>query len=64
MYDEETKKTEIIAKETQCKKHSHNPFANLKAKLCSAHLPKSTYLSRIAVNKSIGKSQCQLLLKN
>ncbi|ENN79423.1 hypothetical protein YQE_04067, partial [Dendroctonus ponderosae] len=54
VYDEETKKTDPIAKETQCKKHSHNPFATLKAKLCSAHLPKSNYLTRIAVNKSIG----------
>ncbi|XP_066249800.1 ankyrin repeat and IBR domain-containing protein 1-like [Euwallacea similis] len=54
VYDEETKKTDPIAKEIQCKKHSHNPFASLKAKLCSAHLPKSTYLTRIAVNKSIG----------
>lgn len=36
------------------KKQIHNPFATLKAKLCSAHLPKTSYLTRIAVNKSIG----------
>ncbi|XP_060529635.1 ankyrin repeat and IBR domain-containing protein 1-like isoform X2 [Cylas formicarius] len=52
-YDEEIKKTDPIAKESEFKKHSHNPFASLKAKFCSAHLPKSSYLTRIAVNKSI-----------
>ncbi|KAL1501925.1 hypothetical protein ABEB36_007156 [Hypothenemus hampei] len=57
IYDDETKKTDQIAKETQCKKHSNhniNTFASLKTKLCSAHLPKSSYLTRIAVNKNIG----------
>ncbi|XP_050293473.1 ankyrin repeat and IBR domain-containing protein 1-like [Anthonomus grandis grandis] len=54
IYEEETKKTEQVAKEMPCKKHSHNPFASLKAKLCSTHLPKSGYLTKLAVNKSIG----------
>lgn len=45
------KKTETISKPEDSKKQ--NPFASLKAKICSAHLPKS-YLTRIAVNKSIG----------
>ncbi|CAG9813540.1 unnamed protein product [Phaedon cochleariae] len=53
-YDEEIKKTDQIAKISDCKKQTHNPFATLKAKLCSAHLPKTSYLTRIAVNKSIG----------
>ncbi|KAJ8942883.1 hypothetical protein NQ314_009900 [Rhamnusium bicolor] len=53
-YDDEIKKTDQIAKVTECKKQTHNPFATLKAKLCSAHLPKTSYLTRIAVNKSIG----------
>lgn len=35
-------------------KYSSNPFASLKAKLCSAHLPKTGYLTKMAVNKSIG----------
>lgn len=35
-------------------KYHTNPFASLKAKLCSAHLPKTGYLSKMAVNKSIG----------
>lgn len=35
-------------------KYTSNPFASLKAKLCSAHLPKTGYLSKMAVNKSIG----------
>lgn len=52
--EKETKKTETVAKLSDCKKQTHNPFASLKAKLCSAHLPKSGYLSRLAVNKSIG----------
>lgn len=38
----------------EMKKYSSNPFASLKAKLCAAHLPKSGYLTKIAVNKSIG----------
>lgn len=42
-----------MAKLSDCKKQNLNPFASLRAKLCSAHLPKSTYLSRIAVNKNI-----------
>lgn len=50
--DDDIKKTET--KIVECKKQTHNPFASLKAKLCSAHLPKSSYLTRIAVNKSIG----------
>ncbi|CAH0550555.1 unnamed protein product, partial [Brassicogethes aeneus] len=50
----ETQKTENLAKLNECKKQTHNPFASLKAKLCSAHLPKTGYLSRKAVNKSIG----------
>lgn len=55
VYDDEIKKTDQVAKEVECKKHTHNPFATLKAKLCSAHyLPKSSYLSRIAANKSLG----------
>ncbi|XP_074035864.1 ankyrin repeat and IBR domain-containing protein 1 [Leptinotarsa decemlineata] len=53
-YDEEIKKTEQSAKITDCKKQTHNPFATLKAKLCSAHLPKTSYLTKIAVNKSLG----------
>lgn len=53
-YDEEIKKTDQLAKVAECKKQTHNPFATLKAKLCSAHLPKTSYLTRIAVNKSIG----------
>ncbi|KAJ8981920.1 hypothetical protein NQ317_008825 [Molorchus minor] len=53
-YEEEIKKTDQIAKVAECKKQTHNPFATLKAKLCSAHLPKTSYLTRIAVNKSIG----------
>lgn len=44
-------KTEPISKPEDSKKH--NPFASLRAKICSAHLPKN-YLTRIAVNKSIG----------
>lgn len=48
------KKTEEVAKVSDCKKQNLNPFASLKAKLCSAHLPKSSYLTRIAVNKNIG----------
>ncbi|KAH0812293.1 hypothetical protein GEV33_010496 [Tenebrio molitor] len=51
--EEELKKTEVT-KIVECKKQTHNPFASLKAKLCSAHLPKTSYLTRIAVNKSIG----------
>lgn len=35
-------------------KYHTNPFATLKAKLCSAHLSKTGYLSKMAVNKSIG----------
>ncbi|KAF5282513.1 hypothetical protein FQA39_LY04920 [Lamprigera yunnana] len=31
----------------------HNKFESLKAKLCSAHLPKNTCLTKLAVNKSI-----------
>lgn len=31
-----------------------NPFASLKAKLCSAQISKGGYLSKMAVNKSIG----------
>lgn len=53
-YDEEVKKTEPTPKCTETKKQNCNPFATLKAKLCSAHLPKTSYLTRIAVNKSIG----------
>lgn len=49
----ELKKTENISKCEDIKRQ--NPFASWKAKLCSAHLPKTTcYLTRIAVNKSIG----------
>lgn len=47
-----SRKTEGISKIEELKKH--NPFASLKAKLCSAHLPKTSYLTKIAVNKSIG----------
>lgn len=47
-----SRKTEGISKIEELKKH--NPFATLKAKLCSAHLPKTSYLTKIAVNKSIG----------
>lgn len=47
-----SRKTEGISKIEELKKH--NPFASLRAKLCSAHLPKTSYLTRIAVNKSIG----------
>lgn len=47
-----SRKTEGISKIEELKKH--NPFASLRAKLCSAHLPKPSYLTRIAVNKSIG----------
>lgn len=41
-----------ISKSEETKKH--NPFASLKAKICSAHLPRGNYLTKIAVNKSIG----------
>ncbi|XP_044263786.1 ankyrin repeat and IBR domain-containing protein 1-like [Tribolium madens] len=66
--EEEIKKTEMT-KIVECKKQTHNPFASLKAKLCSAHLPKTSYLTRIAVNKSIGllssdhkvKKNCDIL---
>lgn len=49
--EKERKKDDPAPKATDPKKQ--NPFASLKAKLCSAHIPKS-YLTRIAVNKSIG----------
>lgn len=48
----EIKKTENISKKEEVKKQ--NPFASLKAKLCSAHLSKTNCLTKMAVNKSIG----------
>lgn len=51
--DARHKKTEHIS--SKCEEHKkQNPFATLKAKICSAQLPKSNYLTKIAVNKSIG----------
>lgn len=55
-YDDRASPNELpkLPNEQELKKYSTNPFASLKAKLCSAHLPKSGYLTKIAVNKSIG----------
>ncbi|XP_017769602.1 PREDICTED: ankyrin repeat and IBR domain-containing protein 1-like isoform X2 [Nicrophorus vespilloides] len=47
----EVHKTEDIS---QPEENNQTPLASLKAKLCSAHLPKNKYLTRIAVTKSIG----------
>ncbi|KAK9873731.1 hypothetical protein WA026_002087 [Henosepilachna vigintioctopunctata] len=44
-------KTENV-ETTQHKKHSHNPFASIKAKFYSSHLPKASYFSR-AINKNL-----------
>ncbi|KAL3288406.1 hypothetical protein HHI36_002854 [Cryptolaemus montrouzieri] len=49
--DIENKKTETVDT-TEHKKHSHNPFASIKAKFCSSHLPKTSYFSR-AINKNL-----------
>lgn len=71
--NDEIKKTDNnIVRVAECKKQTHNPFASLKAKLCSAHLPKTSYLTRIAVNKSIGllsdhnkvKKNCDISIHN
>ncbi|KRT83690.1 hypothetical protein AMK59_3297 [Oryctes borbonicus] len=48
------KKTENISSKCEEIKTKQNPFASLKAKICSAHLPRTGYLTRIAVNKGIG----------
>uniref|UniRef100_A0A6P7GXX7 Uncharacterized protein LOC114343640 n=1 Tax=Diabrotica virgifera virgifera TaxID=50390 RepID=A0A6P7GXX7_DIAVI len=47
--------TEQSAKIAECKKQTHNPFSSLKTKLCSAHLPKPSCFSKIAVNKTIDR---------
>lgn len=49
-----TQVTKVPMEQEFIKKYSNNPFASLKAKLCSAHLPKTGYLTKMAVNKSIG----------
>lgn len=54
IYDAKKRVSDITKSQESDKKHHHNTFATLKAKICSAHLPKTNYLSRIAVNKSIG----------
>lgn len=54
IYEDDAKKTEDLSRLSDSKKQNLNPFAALKAKLCSAHLSKSSYSSRIAVNKNIG----------
>ncbi|XP_025831611.1 ankyrin repeat and IBR domain-containing protein 1-like isoform X3 [Agrilus planipennis] len=52
---QQAKKTERISQISDIR--FHNPFASLKAKLCSAHLPKTYCLTKLAVNKSIGLLQ-------
>ncbi|XP_022915198.1 ankyrin repeat and IBR domain-containing protein 1-like isoform X2 [Onthophagus taurus] len=52
MKEKPAQKLDNISKPEDGKKP--NAFASLKAKICSAHLPKTGYLTRIAVNKSIG----------
>lgn len=51
LYENVKKRSTDVPKPEEKK---HNPLATLKAKICSAHLPKTSYLSRIAVNRSIG----------
>lgn len=45
---------ENVKKKPPDETKKQNTFATLKAKICSAHLPKTNYLSRIAVNRTIG----------
>lgn len=54
-YGKTMNKTENISAKCEEIKPKQNPFASLKAKICSAHLPRTSYLTRIAVNKGIGK---------
>lgn len=49
--NKENKKTDFV-ESNEHKKHSHNPFASIKAKFCSSHLPKTSYFNR-AINKNL-----------
>lgn len=51
------KKTDNISSKCEEIKTKQNPFASLKAKICSAHLPRTNYLTRIGCNKSVGKER-------
>lgn len=57
------KKTENISSRCEEIKTKQNPFASLKAKICSAHLPRTGYLTRIAVNKGIGNNNIRGMVK-